>query len=103
MAATIDSLICTTPGTRGGQPCIAGTRLAVSDVAILYTRLGLSAEEIAGKHGVEPASVHAALSYYYAHRDEMEGRIAEEEAFAAHVRGTSASPLADKMRALLGE
>ncbi len=93
MSATLDNLIATEPGLRGGQPCIAGTRLAVSDIAILYTRFGLTAEEIGGKHGVEPGAVHAALAYYYAHRDAIEARIADDTRYADDLRRSNKSVL----------
>src|SRR5205823_10401632 len=71
-----------TPGVRGGKPRVAGTRITVADVAIMYLRLGQSVEEMAGKYQLSAAAVHAAMAYYYDHRAEVEGQIAEDEAFA---------------------
>ncbi len=71
-----------TPGVRSGKPCIAGTRITVADVAIMYLRMGQSLEEIAGKYQLSLASVYAAMAFYYDHREEIDRRTAEAEAFA---------------------
>jgi len=41
------SLITCTPGVRSGKPCIAGTRITVSDV-LEYLASGMSQDEILG-------------------------------------------------------
>ena len=71
-----------TPGVRSGKPRIAGTRITVADVAIMYLRMGQSLEEIAGKYQLSLASVYAAMAFYYDHREEIDRRTAEAEAFA---------------------
>jgi uncharacterized protein (DUF433 family) len=103
MATLLDGLIEITPGVRGGQPRLAGTRITVSDLAIMYNRLGMMAEEIAGKYEVSPSSVHAGLSYYYSHRDEIDKRIAADQQFAEEFRRTHPGPVAEKLKAILGE
>ncbi|MGE0128376.1 MAG: DUF433 domain-containing protein [Blastocatellales bacterium] len=78
MSVDIGSFIVRTPGTVGGRPRIAGTRVPVQSIAICYKR-GDSPEEIAFHYGhLSVAQVYAALTYYHANRDEIEAEIAEE-------------------------
>lgn len=81
MTTTVDigKLIVTTPGICGGRPRIAGRRLSVQKIAVLYKR-GLSPQEIAQEYeGLTLAQVHAALAYYYANTEEIEGFLAAEK------------------------
>jgi uncharacterized protein (DUF433 family) len=57
--------------TRGGEPCVDGTSLAVRHVLRLYRDLGKPAETIAQEYGLTVAQVHDALSYAYDHPDEI--------------------------------
>ncbi|MHC5729157.1 MAG: DUF433 domain-containing protein [Nostoc sp.] len=50
MEIVLNQHIEITPGVRSGKPRIAGTRITVADVAIMYLRMGQSLEEIAGKY-----------------------------------------------------
>lgn len=86
-----------TPGVRSGKPRIAGTRITVADVAIMYLRMGQSLEEIAGKYQLSLASVHAAMAFYYDHREEIDQRTAEAEAFAEALRLNHPSLLKEKL------
>jgi uncharacterized protein (DUF433 family) len=58
---------------RGGAPVIAGTGIKVLDVAVRYEVMGMTPEEImvALPHLGLP-QIHAALSYYYAHKAELD-------------------------------
>lgn len=77
-AAEIGSLIVKTPDVLGGRPRIHGHRVPVHRIAG-WLRLGLSVEEIAVKHPtLGPAEIHTALAYYYLHRVEIDGYLAEE-------------------------
>jgi excisionase family DNA binding protein len=71
--------IVITPGVLGGKPHIEGRRISVQQVAEYHTDLGWSSEEIAEALNLTPAEVHAALSYYYAHKDEIDSAIREAE------------------------
>lgn len=86
-----------TPGVRSGKPRIAGTRITVADVAIMYLRMGQSLEEIAGKYQLSLASVHAAMAFYYDHREEIDQRTAVAEAFAEALRLNHSSLLKEKL------
>ena len=66
-----------TPGVLGGKPRIAGHRIAVAHIAEMYLKMGISLEEIAGKYDLSLASVHAAMTYYYDHRSEIDRHTAE--------------------------
>lgn len=84
MQATVEigNLIERRPGLRGGRPVVAGTGVSIQRIAGWY-RLGWTPEEIAENYGhLSLAQVHAALAYYHANRDEIEGYLAEEEAAA---------------------
>jgi uncharacterized protein (DUF433 family) len=87
-----------TPGIRGGKPCLAGTRITVSDVAIMHLRLGESIPEIAAEYDLSLASVYAALAYYFDHQDEIDRQIAADEAFAEDFRRQNPSKLQAKLR-----
>ena len=74
-------------GICGGQPRIAGTRLKVQRIAMEYERFGWSPDLICDSHpGITLAQVHAALSYYYEHREEIDWAIREDQNFAKLLR-----------------
>ena len=77
--------IVKTPGNLGGEPRIAGRRIGVKDIVTLHLHLGSSIDEIAESYDLTPAQIHAALSYYYDHPDEIDTLIAEEAAAAARI------------------
>lgn len=100
MTVALDRYIGTTPDIRGGRPHIAGTRITVADIALMYLRLGQSLEEIAGKYDLSLASVYAAMAYYYDHQTEIDRSIAEDRAFAENFRDNNPSPLRAKLQSL---
>ena len=91
------------PKIRFGKPCITGTRIAVIDVVNCYLKMGESLEDIAQDYDLSLASVHAAMAYYYDHREELEIRRAEGEVFARKFAKNHPSLLQDKLRNLKGE
>ncbi|OFV86424.1 MAG: hypothetical protein A2V74_08815, partial [Acidobacteria bacterium RBG_16_70_10] len=69
------------PRVCSGRPCIAGTRIRVMDIVAAHQE-GHSPEELKEYFSSRPltlAEVHAALAYYYDHRDEIEVAFAEDE------------------------
>lgn len=100
MEITLNRHIEITLGVRSGKPRIAGTRITVADVALMYLRMGQSLEEIAGKYQLSLASVHAAMAFYYDHRKEIDQRTAEAEAFAEADRLNHPSLLKEKIDAI---
>ncbi len=94
---TLDRHIEVTPGIAGGKPRIAGHRITVQNVAIWHERLGKTADEIADDYDLTLGEVHAALSYYFDHREEIDASIARGQLFVENLR--KATPL--KLKAKL--
>lgn len=83
-----------TPGVCSGKPRIAGHRIKVQHVVIWHERMGLSPDEIVSQHpGITLADVHAALTYYYDHREEIEASIRDDGDFAEKLRAGAPSIL----------
>jgi uncharacterized protein (DUF433 family) len=79
--------IVITPGTCGGKPRLAGHRIKVADVAIWYERMGMNPDEIVSTWpSLTLSDVHAALAYYYDHRERIDADIRDAEEFADRVR-----------------
>ena len=91
------SHIVSTPGTRGGKPRIVGRRITVADVAMWYLRQNQSVEEIVQTYNLTHAQVHAALTYYYDHRAEIDQREAEELAEVEQLKQKFPSKLQAKL------
>src|SRR5713101_2222458 len=89
-----------TPGTRGGKPRIAGTRITVADIVLMHRRMGRALEEIAGTYDLSLASVYSAMAHYYDHKDEIDKSLDEEEAFAEAFKQNNPSRLREKLKAL---
>lgn len=65
-------------GICNGKPRIEGTRFKVQQVAIEYVHAARPVEQILKSHPhLSLAQIHAALSYYYDHHDEIEADIQE--------------------------
>jgi uncharacterized protein (DUF433 family) len=65
-----------TPGVCGGKPRIAGHRITVQHIAIDHEQLGMSPVEICEAYeGLTLSEVHAALAYYFDHREEIQASI----------------------------
>ncbi len=70
-------------GYCGGQPRIAGTRMAVKFIVGEYVHRRRTPVEISDSYpGITLAQVHAALSYYYDNRIEIDRRLLEDMEFA---------------------
>ena len=69
-------------GTGGPKPRIAGSRIRVQDVVIWHERRGMSVDEIIEQFPtISRADVYSALAYYWDHKDEIDARIAADEAY----------------------
>ncbi len=98
MAIQANSHIEQTPGTCGGKPRIAGTRIRVQDIALWYVFLGDSADEIVAEFPhITLADVHAALAYFYDHREEIMEDMRREDQFVAEMRAKTPSKLLQKL------
>ena len=96
---SLDRLIESSPQIAGGKPRIAGRRIRVLDIAIWHERMGKSADEICAEYGLSLAEVHAALAYYFDHRDEIDRSIADGDAFVAALQARTPSALSEKLKA----
>ena len=82
----------------GRKPRIAGHRIRVQDVVIWHEKLGMSPDEIVDRHpGITLADVHAAMAYYWDHRDHIEQAIAEEHSLVEEFRRSYTGPLQEKL------
>jgi uncharacterized protein (DUF433 family) len=79
-----------TLGVRGGKPRVVRTRICVSDI-LIWTEQGQSPDEIVNEFPqLTLADVHAALAYYYEHREEIDRQIREGEQFADAMKARQA-------------
>ena len=76
----------------GGEPRIDGTRIGVRHVATRAVDSGQSPAHVTDQLDVPLADVYEALSYYYAHIDEMRALEADNEAAFEDVRESSLKP-----------
>lgn len=85
-------------GLRGGAPVIAGSGIRVVDVAVRYEIMRMSPEEImvALPHLTLP-QIHAALSYYYAHKAELDKEWKASLKKIARLRRKHSSALEQKL------
>ena len=75
--------IVKTPNVCFGKPRIRGTRMAVRFIVTEYIHMQMSPRDIWNAHPhLTMAQIHAALSYYYDHRLEIEKEMVEGEEFA---------------------
>jgi len=81
-ASTAFEYIVKTPGVCGGRARLDGHRITVKDIAaqVIYheVKIGELVEGYAASN-ITHAQIHAALAYYYDHREEIDTEIAEEE------------------------
>jgi uncharacterized protein (DUF433 family) len=100
---TLDQHIECAPGIAGGKPRIAGHRITVQNIVIWHDRLGMSADEIACEYDLTLGDVHAALAYYFDHREEIDRSIEEGEAFAEALRRQTPSKVRQKLQERRGD
>ncbi len=98
MVAVSQEHIAVTPGVCGGQPRIAGHRVRVLDIVVATEEQGLSPDEVVAAYpGLTLADVHAALAYYFDHRQEIRQAIAEERRLAQEIQARTPSRMAEKL------
>lgn len=93
------SQIIRTHGVMGGRSRISGHRIRVQDVAHWY-KLGMSPDEIASELDLTLGQVHAALSYYFDHLDEIRRDIEEDRKIVAASKRRDPSKLQAKLKAM---
>lgn len=76
---TISQHIESVPDRCGGRPCITGTRIRVQDIYIWHELRGRSPDEIIELYPtITLADVHAALAYYFDHREQIQAEVVKE-------------------------
>jgi uncharacterized protein (DUF433 family) len=95
--------IVSDPDKRRGRPRIRGTGITVHNIAEDYNA-GMSVEAIVEAFDLTPGQVHAALSYYFDHKDEIDQGIRDDEKqvedyIARHGRGVTVEDLKRRIEA----
>lgn len=92
---------------RAGQDraYIAGTRTRVQDVYALAEIQGLNPDQIVEQlPHLSLGQVHAALSYYFDHREQVLNELREDEEFVEAMRKqTGPGPLEQRLKAARGD
>lgn len=84
----------------GIQPRVARTGHKVKYIALWHERDGMSVDDIADGYGLTLSEIHAALAYYFDHREEIDARVADDEAFEAELRKGHRSKLLERLASL---
>ena len=91
--------ITKTLGVCGGRACIAGHRVRVLDVAVWSEHQGMSPDEIVSHvPSLKLADVHAALSYYFDHIEEIQEEMRAESTLVHEARCNHPSLVEAKLR-----
>jgi uncharacterized protein (DUF433 family) len=92
--------IMKTPGICGGRACISGHRIRVLNIVVWNQMRGYSPDEIVAMFpGISLADVHAALTYYFDNRSEIDEEFASDEKAARELLSKHPSKLSDKLSA----
>lgn len=95
----VGEYIVKTPGTCGGKPRIAGTRIKVEFIYEWVEKMGMAPAEVVRLYPhLSMAAVHAALAYYWSHQDEIHRDIEEGERLVEEMKAKAGpSPLQRKL------
>jgi uncharacterized protein (DUF433 family) len=80
------NLIASDPDVRGGRPVVDGTGICVSDIAAATIFHQQTPDEIAVGYRLSLSQVHAALAYYYEHKDEIDREIKQRSERSADMK-----------------
>ncbi len=98
MAEVDRQRITKTPGLCGGRACISGHRIRVMDIVVWHEMRGHAPDEIVAMFpGITLADVHAALAYYFDHREEIENDFRTDEDWAKFAQTNYPSILREKL------
>src|SRR5437762_7111826 len=76
-----------TTGVCSGQPHIAGTRIKVKHVYTWVEQMGMTPAQVVAEYPhLTMAQVHAALAYYWSHKDEIHQDIDDEARRVAELK-----------------
>ena len=71
----------------GGEPTVAGTRVPVRSLVIACGRYAGDVDQIARAYRLDAEAVRGALTYYQAHREEIDALIRDNELAAESTDG----------------
>lgn len=97
IAHVLDRHIEITPDLAGGEPRIAGHRIKVREIVAWHERQGKSIDEICAEYELSLADVHAALAYYFDHRESIDRDIENSDALIVAMRKQTPSLLEMKL------
>ena len=98
-----EQYIVVEPGYSGGKPHIVGRRIKVQDVATGHERMGLSVDEIAFQYRLELPEIYAALSYYFAHREDIDESMRQKDSEVEEADRATPSKLRQKLKERRGD
>jgi uncharacterized protein (DUF433 family) len=88
-----------TPGVCGGRACIAGHRIRVQDIVAWHEQRGYSPDEIVDMFpGITLADVHAALTYYFDNREEIEEEFKQSDEWGVWLKDNVPSKIPAELR-----
>jgi uncharacterized protein (DUF433 family) len=88
-------------GAGGPKAVITGHRIRVQDVVIWHERVRMTPDEIVYHYPtISIADVYAALAYYWDNKDEIDRRIADDEAYVQEQKRKHVSLLEEKLMRL---
>ena len=94
MSRVLTEHIDITPGVCGGKPRIAGHRVRVMDIVLWHERCGWSPDDIVSNFPqMTLGDVHAALAYYFDHRQEIQADLKRARTTEATARKRHPSKL----------
>jgi len=92
-------LITTDPNVRSGRPCLIGTAIEVTAIAIENIFNRHTPEELSADYRVPLSHIYAALAYYYEHKTELDDLMRKNdeiaEAYRAMQLGSRRPPLSE--------
>ncbi len=94
---TLDDHISIDPQICGGKPHISGHRITVQQIATWHERLGQSVDDIATEYDLSLSDVHAALAYYFDHREAIDRSLANSNAFIEELKARTPSLVKQKL------
>ena len=91
--AQVPGYIVHDPEVCRGKAVVQGTRIKVSELTRRYEFMGQSPDDIVAElPHLSLAQVHAALAYYYDHRDDILAELQAEDDFVQRLAASYAAP-----------
>ena len=91
-------------GVCGGKPCIFGSRIRVQDIYVWHELQGRTPEQIVSDFPqLTLADVHAALAYYFDHREEIQRDIKAAEELVTRLQTEQGPGLLERLKARMAD